>query len=87
MVGIAVTIGSSYTESLVGYAELSLVTEHGINYVAKAEYRPEVMAAVWIEEASTGRVVTSRADLVLRDSPQKGVPIGFAAIANSCSMP
>lgn len=87
LVGVSVTIGPSYTDSLVGYAELPLTAEPGKNYIVKAEFRSEAKAAAWIVEASTGTDVTTRTEIVLKDSPQKGSPIGFAAIANSCSMP
>ena len=44
---------------MVGYAELSLTVEPGINYIARVEFRSEAKATVWIEVAATGMEATT----------------------------
>ncbi len=87
VVGISVTVGSAYTDSLVGYGELPLIADTNARYVAKAQFRPDSAATIWIEDESNGKDITARKEITLKDSPQKGIPVGFAAIANSCSLP
>lgn len=83
-IGLSLTIGRAYTESVVAYEEVLLVAEEGKHYVAKGDKLDSTKATVWIEEVATGRQVTVRHEIQLRDNPQKRMPMGFAVIEDAC---
>ncbi len=78
-------IGLSYTRSQEAKGIIIADLEPGVRYVVKGGYR-EGMALVWIETQS-GKKVSHVREIPLKDNPGKNMPIGFAAMSDSCILP
>jgi hypothetical protein len=81
---IGYSVGRDWTESLVGRTEISLDSKPGIHYVAKGAFRPPSTGLISVE--SNGKLLVQR-EIPLVPHPQKNIPVGFAAMVNSCALP
>jgi hypothetical protein len=79
--------GEYYTQSLVANAEISFDFEPDASYVAKGQFNEMSMGVMWIENKGKGTVAAERKEYPLKDNPGKGMPVGFAAMSDSCALP
>jgi hypothetical protein len=85
MLSLSYYVGPSYIHGQVANAEVPVNLEAGFGYIARGSYR-EGVAAIWVE-TNSGQALGERQEYPLKDNPGKGMPIGFAAISDSCSLP
>lgn len=83
---VVITAGETFASSRFGFAALQVNAMPNAKLILKGEVSSNVSAKVWAED-SNGAIVTEQVAVTLKDSPSKGMPIGFAAIEDSCSLP
>ncbi len=87
VISVGFSVGASWTRGLVGYADFPLTFSVSSNYVIKGAFNQNKTGAVWVEQASDGKVVKERRGIELKEHPQRNIPIGFAAMVDSCVIP
>jgi hypothetical protein len=83
---VVITAGESFASSRFGFAALQVKALPNAKLILKGEVSSNVLAKVWAED-SNGSIVTEQVAVTLKDSPSKGMPIGFAAMEDSCYLP
>lgn len=87
VISVGFSVGTSWTSGLVGYADFSLTFFPSSNYIIKGAFNQNKKGVVWVEQASDGKVVAEKKDIELKEHPQRNIPIGFAAMVDSCAIP
>jgi hypothetical protein len=87
VISVGFSVGTSWTRGLVGYADFPLMFFASSNYIIKGAFNQNKTGAVWVEQVSDGKIVAERKDIELKEHPQRNVPIGFAAMVDSCAIP
>ncbi|WP_341237058.1 hypothetical protein [uncultured Limnobacter sp.] len=83
---VVIAAGESFASSRFGFAALQVNALPNAKLILKGEVSSDVSAKVWAQD-SNGSIVTEQVSVTLGDSPSKGMPIGFAALEDSCSLP
>lgn len=81
---VAVIVGEPFAASRFGVASIRIDAKPKSKLVLRGEAYSADLAAIWIADDS-GNPVSEKTKITLKDSPSKGVPVGFAALENSCS--
>lgn len=82
---VVLSAGEMFSTSRFGIATLSSDVAPGVKVTLHGEVYSADSAAVWAVD-ETGNLVSEKVSLTLKDSPSKGMPLGFAVMENSCSM-
>jgi len=83
---VVVSVGEPYAYSRFGVATLSISAAPKSRLVLQGEAYSDMTAAIWVSD-SAGNQITEKQPVTLKDNPAKGMPIGFAAIDDACSLP
>ena len=83
---VVITAGESFASSRFGFAALQVNAQPNAKLILKGEVSSNDSAKVWAED-SNGSIVTEQVAVSLKDSPSKGMPIGFTALEDSCYLP
>lgn len=83
---VVITAGEPFASSRFGVATVQISAMPNAKLTLKGEAHSNISATVWAED-SAGGIASEKVAVTLKDSPSKGMPIGFAAIEDSCSLP
>lgn len=83
---VVITAGESFASSRFGVATVQINASPNVRLTIKGETSSNVSGTVWVED-SNGSIASEKVAVTLKDSPSKGMPIGFAALEDSCSLP
>lgn len=83
---VTVSIGEPFAYSRYGVATLAINAMPNAELTLKGEPDSKFSATVWVED-SQGNLTSEKIPVTLKDSPAKAMPLGYALIDDSCSMP
>lgn len=83
---VVIAVGEPFASSRVSAATVQINVLPGAKLSLRGEAYSNFAGAVWVEDMN-GFFVTEKLAVTLKDSPSKGMPIGFAAIEDACSLP
>lgn len=81
---VVVSVGEPFAASRFGVASVRIDAKPKSKLVLHGEAYSADLAAIWILDSS-GNPVSEKIVVTLKDSPSKGMPVGFAALEDSCS--
>lgn len=83
---VAISAGELFATSRIGHATLQIEIPSNSLLTVRGEVHSSVSATLWVTD-KTGAAIGDQIPVVLKDSPSKGMPIGFAMMEDSCAMP
>lgn len=87
VISVGFSVGTSWTQGLVGYTDIPLTFSASSDYLVKGAFKQDKTGSVWVEQVTDGKVIAGKIDIELVDHPQRNIPIGFAAMVDSCAIP
>ncbi|WP_156226433.1 hypothetical protein [Herbaspirillum chlorophenolicum] len=83
---VVISAGEPFASSRVGSGQIQIDVPSNARLTIKGEALSSRSGTIWVEDAK-GNIVSDRVDVLLKDSPSKGMPAGFAVIESSCWLP
>lgn len=83
---VAISAGEMFATSRFGYVSVQIEVQPSSRLTVQGEVLAANSALLWVTNEE-GKVVLEKTAVVLKDSPSKGMPLGFAMIEDSCAIP